>query len=53
MTFTLMDSFNSLWSSTLSAVADFLMVEPICYLTGLVILSIVILLVKRICSIGF
>lgn len=42
--------FLDFWRYALMAVADFLMVQPICYFTGLIILAFVIGMFKRICS---
>ena len=43
--------FLSFWNHCLMSVADFLMVEPVCYFTGLIILAFVAGLFRRICNI--
>lgn len=44
-------TFMELWTFTLQSIADFLMTEPISYITGLIILAFVVGLFKRICNI--
>lgn len=46
-----MINFLAFWDYILASIADFLMTEPISYITGLVLLAFVISLFKRICNI--
>lgn len=43
--------FVAFWDYILASIAQFLMTEPVVYITGLILLGFVISLVKRICNI--